>query len=343
MREGLDDGRAARRLVLGRAPGPVLHLLDLGATIHRLEVTGGDGVRRNVALGHPTAQDYLDGSGFLGGTVGRYANRIAGGRFELDGEAVQVAPSDRGNTLHGGPDGFHRRTWTVLEHDDDHAVLALVSPAGDQGFPGRLSAQARFEVTPDEVRLDLSATTDAPTVVNLTSHLYLNLDGEGAGTVDDHLLTVHAARWLPVDATGIPLGEPVGVDGTAFDLREPRRLGDVVRAGHDQLRDAGGLDHHLVTDGTGLRPVARLVSPRGALAVELSTDQPGVQVYTANAFDGTAPSTSGGRHRQGDGIALEPQHAPDSPNHPSGPDHPSTVLRPGEVYRSAIRWRFGEP
>jgi aldose 1-epimerase len=334
------DGRPVRRLVLGQEPGPVLHLLDLGATVHRLEVTGGDGVRRNVALGHPTGQDHLDSSDYLGSTVGRYANRIAGGRFSLDGREVVLGAHDRGNHLHGGPDGFDRRTWEVVAVDPSRAVLVLHSPDGDQGFPGELDVEVTVEVTEDAVRMDFVATTGAPTVVNLTNHSYFNLDGEGAGTIDDHVLTVHADAWTPVDDTGIPQGEPADVAGTPFDLREPTRLGGVVRSGHPQVVAARGLDHDFVLRGSGWRTAATLDSRASRTRLTLETDQPGLQVYTGNFLDGSRVSTSGGVYRQGDGIALEPQLPPDSPNHQDRPEGRAAILRPGETYRAALRWTF---
>jgi aldose 1-epimerase len=333
----MPDGRPVQRIVLGSPPGPVLHLLDLGATVHRLEVTGGDGHRRNVALGHPTPADYLDSGDYLGGTIGRYANRIARGRFVLDGREIAVGTHDRGHHLHGGPDGFDRRLWEIAEHGDDQAVLVLVSPDGDMGFPGTVRATVRFEVLPDVVRIGLEATTDAPTLVNLTSHTYFNLEGDGSGTVDDHHLLLEADQYTPVDATGIPLGGHADVDGTPFDFRRARLLGPAVRADHEQVALARGIDHNVVVRGEGLRTAAVLSSVRTGTRLELRTDQPGLQVYTGNFLDGTGRSTAGTRYRQGDGIALEPQLFPDSPNRP---DFPSAVLRPGETYRSTIELRF---
>ncbi|HEX2892880.1 MAG TPA: aldose epimerase family protein [Marmoricola sp.] len=334
----LPDGRPVRRLTLGRAPGPVLSLLDLGATVQGLEVTCGDGKRREVVLGQGSVEDYLASSDYLGGTIGRYANRIASGRFELDGRAVVVGAHDRGNSLHGGPDGFDRRLWQLDEHSDSHACLSLESPDGDQGFPGALHASVRYDVLADRVAITLEARTAAPTVVNLTNHAYFNLDGVGAGTIDDHELTVLADEYTPVDASGIPLGEHAPVAGTPFDLREPTLLGPVVRAGHEQLAAMKGLDHNFVLQGAGLRRAAVLTSRRTGTTLELHTDQPGLQVYTGNALDGSTPGASGGRYRQGDGIALEPQLFPDSPNRPAWP---SPVLRRGEHYRATLEWRFG--
>jgi galactose mutarotase-like enzyme len=336
----LPDGRDVRRLVLGEAPGPVLHLLDLGATVHRLEITGGDGLRRNVALGYPSPEDYLDSSDYLGGTIGRYANRIAAGRFSLGGRDVVLGAHDRGNHLHGGPDGFDRRTWDVVAHTRSRAVLVLHSPDGDQGFPGDLDVVVTFEVSASGVRIDFQATTDAPTVVNLTSHAYFNLDGEGAGTIDGHELQLAADRFTPVNADGIPLGEHAGVEGTPFDFRRPALLGPAIRDGHEQVAAARGIDHNFVLGGSGWRTAATLVSRRTATCLRLDTDQPGLQVYTGNFLDGARSSTTGRLYRQGDGVALEPQLFPDSPNRP---EYPSPVLRPGETYRAGLAWRFSPP
>ncbi|WP_457109174.1 aldose epimerase family protein [Marmoricola sp. URHA0025 HA25] len=334
----LPDGRPVRRILLGEPPGPVLVLLDLGATVQSLEVGCGDGVRRDVVLGQATPQEYLESSDYLGSTVGRYANRIAGGRFPLEGAQVVVGTHDRGNSLHGGPDGFDRRVWEIVDHSEVHAQLSLVSPDGDQGFPGTLHATARFEVVRSDVRVDLTATTDATTVVNLTSHAYFNLDGAGAGTIDDHVLRVDAEEYTPVDRNGIPLGAHAPVAGTAFDFRAPAAIGPAVRSGEEQVGWARGIDHNYVLHGEGLRRAAVLSSRRTGTTLELHTDQPGLQVYTGNFLDGTRPSADGGRYRQGDGIALEPQLFPDTPNRPQ---FGSAVLRPGETYRSRIVWRFG--
>jgi aldose 1-epimerase len=316
-----------QRLTIGSAPGPVLEVLDLGATVHRLWVTGGDGVRRNVVLGHATPQEYLDSVDYIGGTIGRYANRIKDGRFPLDGRVVQVLTNERGNTLHGGPEGFDKRTWEAVHHTHDQLTLRLESSDGDQGFPGALTATAAFTTTGDSVRLLLGAVTDAPTVVNLTSHAYFNLDGDGA--VEGQLLRVAADDYLPVDRLGIP-ADPLPVAGTPFDLRERSRLGEVMAR-------TGGLDHNFVLVGSGLAAV--LDSPATRTRMELSTDQPGLQVYTGNGLDGTTLSTTGAPYRSGAGVALEPQRLPDTPNRP---EFGSAVLRAGEAYHARLEWRFSE-
>ncbi|MCD4523481.1 aldose epimerase family protein [Nocardioides sp. cx-173] len=330
------SGETVHRLVLGSAPGAVLHVLTLGATVHRLEVEAG-GPRRNIALGHRDPADYLGSSDYIGGTIGRYANRIAGGRTTLDEDELTLGAHDRGNHLHGGPDGFDRRVWEVVDAGADHAVLSLVSPDGDQGFPGTVRAQVTFTVTGHAVGVELAATTDAPTLVNLTSHAYFNLDGEGAGTIDEHRLTVPAERYTPVDATGIPLGDHAPVAGTAFDFRRPAAIGPRVRRDEEQIVLARGIDHNYVVDGKGWRTAAVLESPASGTRLTLRSDQPGLQVYTGNFLDGSRRTAEGGLYRQGDGIALEPQLHPDSPNRP---DWPSAVLRPGETYRHRLEWEL---
>lgn len=331
----MSGSTGAASVVIGGEPGPELHLLDVGASVQRLVVTGGDGVRRDVALGLPDAAAVRASTDFVGGVVGRYANRIAGGRFSLDGREIVLPTNDRGHHLHGGPDGFHRRRWAVIEQGADRVTYELVSPDGDQGYPGTVTARARYVVEGSQVGLELTATTTATTVVNLTSHAYVNLHGRG--TIDEHTLTVPAASYLPVDATAIPLGGEVPVAGTPFDLRNGVELGRVVRSDHAQIRDAHGIDHTYMVDGRGWRRAATLIGPRTGIGMELWSDQPGLQVYTGNSFDGTSRDLEGRLLRQGDGIALEPQLPPDSPNRP-GPLSP--VLRPGETYRSRIAWLF---
>ena len=326
----------ATTIVLGEAPGVELHLLPLGATVHRVVVTCGDGVRRDVVLGLAGPDEPLAASGYVGGTIGRYANRIARGRFRLDAREVELPVNDRGHHLHGGPEGFDKRPWTVVERTTGSVLLELVSPDGDQGHPGELTARARFDVDAEGVAIELSATTTAPTVVNLTSHAYFNLHGRGSA--DGHLLQVGADEYTPVDATGIPYASHEPVAGTPFDFRESRELGQAIRSAHEQVRAARGIDHNLVLSGSGWRRAATLVGPETATRMELWTDQPGLQVFTANTFDGASAARSGALLRQGDGVALEPQLFPDSPNHP---EWPSALLRPGELYRSRIAWRFG--
>lgn len=302
------------RIVLGADPGPVVELLAVGATVHRFEATGRDGVRRNLVLHHADEASRAGSTDYLGPVVGRYANRIAGGWIEVDGRRHHLATNEGSTTVHGGPDGFDRRVWELVASDERSARFRLVSPDGDQGFPGEVLAEAAYELLADGYALTLTATTDAPTVLNLTQHGYAALDD--SGSVDDHVLTVPADHYLPVDDAGLPSGDPVPVAGTRFDLRAGRRLGDV-----------GEVDHGFVVPGQGLRTVAVLASPLTGTRLTVRSDQPSVQVYTGDAL------TS---HPLRAGVALEPQLLADSPHHPQWP---SAVLRPGETYRHRLEWR----
>jgi aldose 1-epimerase len=319
---------------IGSARGIEVDVLPYGATMQRLEVTGGDGVRRDILVGVAGENELRSSSAYFGSTIGRYANRIAEGRFDLDGRKITLTVNDGANHLHGGTDGFDSREWTVTARSSDSVTMEIVSPDGDQGYPGEVRARATFSVAGETVRLVLTAATTAATVVNLTSHAYFDLDGHG---VDDHDLQVFASSFIPVDSSGIPMGTIDSVDGSILDLRAGRRVGDVSRAVHPQLLGARGLDHNFVVDGDGLRRAARLSSVRSRTTVEVWSDQPGLQVYTGNFLDGSDVSRRGAMLRQGDGIALEPQLFPDSPHHP---EFPSAVLRPGDTYRSIIEWRL---
>jgi aldose 1-epimerase len=321
--------------VVGSRDGLRLEILEYGATVHRLLVPSSSGPR-NVVLGHASVEEYAASTAYFGATVGRYANRIAEGRFTLDGTEHVLDRNENGNTLHGGPEGFDSRIWSVGSRSEEAVTLTLHSPEGDQGFPGAVDATVTYTVSGDEVRIDLAAGTDRPTVVSLTNHSYFNLAGEGEGSVDDHLLQVHADHYTPTDGRLIPTGELAPVDGTPLDLREPTRIGDAVRRDHPQLRMAQGIDHNFAVRGSGLREVATVRA--AGLRLEVSSDAPGVQVYTGNFLDGTAAGTTGSLYRQGDGLALEPQAFPDSPNQPA---FDSVVLRPDQTYRRTIVWRIG--
>ncbi len=328
------DDNERRLVTIGSAPGVELDILPYGATVQRMSITDGNGQRRDVLVGVAGEVELRSSTAYFGSTVGRYANRIDKGRLTIDGRPVQLTVNDGGNHLHGGSDGFDSRHWSVVAQSANSVELELVSPDGDQGYPGEVRARAFFAVTPNTVRLDLSATTTATTVVNLTSHVYFDLDGHG---IDDHTLQVFASAFTPVDAHGIPDGTVGRVETTELDLRQPVRIGDVARTTHPQVLAARGVDHNFVVDGDGLRCAARLVSTRSRTELEVWSDQPGIQVYTGNFLDGTDISRRGTTLRQGDGIALEPQRFPDGPNHQN---FPSALLHPGETYRSAIEWKF---
>ena len=317
-------------ITVGAEPGPVLRVSPLGARVVSLTIGVGGG-RREVTCGVDD-DAFRATPHFLGATVGRYANRIARGHLPLDGVDHGLATQATGHTLHGGPDGFDRRTWQVAETSADHVVLTLESADGDQGFPGHVRATARYDVTPDGVVVTTTATTDAPTVVNLTNHSYFSLGAPGASDVRDHRLQVAAERFTAVDDELIPTGL-ADVQDTPFDLRTATLLRDVVAADHPQL--VNGLDHNYVLDGSG--PQVRLISPSGDLTLEITTDQPGVQVYTGQGLQEVALEGAAPDYPAFAGIALEPQVFPDSPHHP---EWPSAVLRPGESYRHVTSWRF---
>ncbi len=333
---GMDDTGA---YTLDNGNGMRVRILAYGAIVQSIEVPDRDGRTANVALGFPGPEGYAaHPDPYFGAVVGRYANRIAGGRFTLDGTRYAVPVNNGPNSLHGGETGFDKRTWTASP-SATAVELTLVSPDGDQGYPGTLTASVTYSLSPDNaLTAQYRATTDGPTVVNLTNHGYVNLAGEGSGTIEDHLLQINAAHYTPVDETLIPTGEIAPVAGTPFDFRQPTPIGARVRAADPQLLRAQGYDHNWVLDGSGLRVAAVVSEPVRGRTLTVSTTEPGLQFYSGNFLDGTFTGTGGRAYRQGDGLALETQHFPDSPNRP---DFPSTVLRPGEEYRSTTVYAFG--
>ena len=317
----LSDGTPVHRWTLERA-GIRVRILSYGGIVQSLEVPDRDGRVANVVLGFADLDGYLTHpEPYLGALIGRYANRIAGGRFPLEGAVYALAQNNGPNSLHGGDGGFDKRVWDVAPLEDwAHGLRrSRVTPHGEEGFPGRLEVSATYTLEEDgALALAYEAVTDAPTVVNLTNHSYFNLGG--SGNAGGHELRLAASRFTPVDENLIPSGGLAEVAGTRFDFRQPRKTG-------------GGYDHNFALDGgvTGTpREVAELHDPASGRVVTVETSEPGLQLYTADHL--------GEPFAPGDGIALETQHYPDSPNRP---DFPSTVLRPGEVFRSRTTYRFG--
>ncbi|AYG79028.1 Aldose 1-epimerase [Streptomyces hundungensis] len=324
--------------------GTRLKVLSYGGIVHSLELPDRQGNLANVSLGFDNLADYVAKSPYFGGLIGRYGNRIAAGRFTLDGHTYQLPLNDGENSLHGGTQGFDKRMWHIdpfTRGSDTGLVLSRVSPDGEMGYPGTLKVRVTYTLTARGAwRIDYEATTDRPTIVNLTSHTYFNLAGEGSGTIYDHTLELAAGRYTPVDAGLIPTGELSRVAGTPFDFRRAKPIGRDIRAGGEQLVRAKGFDHNWVLDkGITASPgyALTLADPSSGRVMRMHTTEPGLQFYSGNFLDGTLVGSSGRAYRQGDAVALETQHFPDSPNHPA---FPSTVLRPGTTYRTSTIHSF---
>jgi aldose 1-epimerase len=338
-------GASVERYTLSNS-GMRVRILTYGGILQSIEVPDRAGHLTNISLGFATLDQYVQGSPFFGALIGRFANRIAGGRFTLDGVTYEVPVNNGPNSLHGGLEGFDKRIWQaspVQEPDDATGLkLALFSPHGDQGYPGALSVEVIYTLTAhNALRLEYRATTDRPTIVNLTNHTYFNLAGEGSGSIEDHVLTLFADHYTPIDDTLIPIGTLAPVAGTPMDFTSPTPIGARLRAGFDQLARAHGYDHNYVLDrqpsDNSLRLAARAVDPTSGRVLDVLTTEPAIQFYSGNFLDGSCIGTSGRMYRQADAFTLETQHYPDAPNHP---DFPSTELRPGEVFASTTVFRF---
>ncbi|MFE6157966.1 aldose epimerase family protein [Streptomyces sp. NPDC056486] len=339
----LADGTKVYRWSLANG-GTRMKVLSYGGIVQYLELPDRHGRYTNVSLGYDTIEEYVAGTTFFGATIGRYGNRIAKGRFTLDGKTHQLSVNDGENSLHGGAKGFNTRVWDVEPFKDSSGVglrLHYTSVDGEMGYPGTLRVTVTYTLTErGDWRIDYAATTDKATVVNLTNHTYYNLAGEGSGDILGHELALAAARFTPTDAGLIPTGDLAKVAGTPFDFRRAKTVGEDIRVSHEQLVTAKGFDHNWVLDkGVTKRPehFATLRDPGSGRALKIATTEPGVQFYSGNFLDGTLTGPSGRTYRQGDGLCLETQHFPDSPNQPK---FPSTVLRPGQTYRSSTVHSF---
>lgn len=338
------DGQPVELYRLTNANGMEITVLTYGGTIQSISVPDRDGTIANVALGFDNLDDYVAMSPYFGCITGRYANRIARGRFTLDGQEYELAINNDPNTLHGGDVGFDKKIWTVDSADAGSIVLSYTSPDGEEGYPGTLDVTVTYTLTDaDEIQIDYNATTDAPTVLNLTNHSYFNLRGEGNGAILDHELMLNAPEFTPVDETLIPTGEITPVAGTPFDFTTAKAIGQDIRdASSEQILIGRGYDHNFVIDRSGvadgeLALVAQATDPDSGRMMEVRSTEPGVQLYTGNFLDGTFAGTSGHVYRQTDAFCLETQHFPDSPNQP---DFPSTVLEPGDEFTSTTVYAF---
>jgi aldose 1-epimerase len=329
----LADGSLVERFTLENAHGTRARIISYGGIVTSLEVGG-----RNVVLGCADLAGYVADDSYFGALIGRYGNRIARGRFALDGGTYQLVCNNPPNALHGGPRGFHKALWDA-DPVGARLVLRHRSPDGDEGYPGNLDIEVAYGLSEDDaLTIEYTASTDQPTIVNPTNHSYFNLAGEGSGDVYGHEVTLFADAFTPVDATLIPTGDILPVTGTPFDFRTATPIGARLRRNDEQLMRARGYDHNFVLRSPGsLGMAARVVEPQSGLAMQVWTDQPGFQFYSGNFLDGSKAGPSGRAYRQGDGFCLETQHFPDSPNQPG---FPSTVLRPGDVLRSQTEYRF---
>ena len=343
----LPDGTPIESVVLTGANGVSARIMTLGATLQALNAPDRSGHVADVTLGYDDARSYVEHPNYWGQTIGRYANRIAGGRFTLDGKTYQLPLNDKTNSLHGGTVGLDKRVWQIVEVSDKGGVakvaLQTVSPAGDQGYPGNLTVTTTYTLDDrGSLTIDMDASTDAPTIVNLTNHALFNLAGEGAPSgALGHRMTVAAHRYTPVNAALIPTGELRDVTGTPFDFTKGSIIDEVVRDGRDpQIVIGRGVDHNFVLDAGKTRDpklAVRLEDPRSGRVLEVLTDQPGIQIYTGNFLDGTFVGKNKHVYRMGDGIALEPQVFPDTPNKPA---FGSARVDPGKPYHHRMIYRM---
>ena len=321
-----------------------VRFLSYGGIITEIDVPDRTGRLGDIALGLKALQDYETLPGHFGAITGRYANRIGGAQFTLNGQIYHLIANNGANTLHGGPNALDRQIWTVSPapvSDGVAATLSYVSPDGDQGFPGTLTTQVTYSLSNDDaLRIDYVASTDKDTVVNFTNHSYFNLAGNGSGSVADQLLLVNADRYTPVGPDVIPTGEIASLDGTPLDFRQMLPIGARLNSAFQQMVYAHGYDHNFVVNqpaGDGLTFAARAYDPRTGRIVDCLTTEPAVQVYTSNGMNGSVVGSSGTTYRQTEAFTLETQHFPDSPNKPN---FPTTELKPGQEFHSTTIFRF---
>ncbi|MFC2126109.1 aldose epimerase family protein [Bacteroidota bacterium] len=318
-------------------------ITNYGGIITAISVPDRNGKIDDVTLGFNTLEEYLERHPYFGAIVGRFGNRIAGGRFTLDGKEYTLVTNNGPNHLHGGIIGFDKKVWDAEKIiSDDHVGIKLfyISPDAEEGYPGDLSVTVTYTLSEEnELRIDYHATTDQKTVLNLTNHAYFNLKGEGQGDILDHIMTFNADNYVPTDSFSIPLGNIEPVEGTPFDFRESHKVGERIEADHVQIKNGTGYDHSYVVNGVigTLRPCATVYEPTSGRLMEVETSQPGVQFYTGNFLNGSLIGKSGKAYHQRSGLCLETQCLPDSPNQPQ---FPSAELAPGEEFTSTTVYKF---
>jgi aldose 1-epimerase len=337
---GTTNGKEVYLLTLTNKAGNVIRLTNYGAKINWIEVPDKNGKKDNITFGYDTFDETLKGDMSFGSVVGRFANRIAKGKFSIDGVVYNTPINNGPNTLHGGPAGWHSVVWNteILKDSKFPAVkFTYVSPDMEEGFPGTVNASITYTWTDNnEIVMDYTCTTDKKTVVNVTNHAYFNLHGAGNGDILDHELTLKASAFTPVDSFMIPTGEIRPVAGTPFDFNTPHKIGERIGENYDQLILGKGYDHNFVLDNKDEVDVT-VYEPVSGRMLEVITDQPGMQLYTGNFLDGTKIGHGGKPFNYRSGMCLESGHYPDSPNHP---EFPTTILNPGETFKSTTIYRF---
>jgi len=342
----MPDGTAIEIFTLKNSQGMEVRTIPYGAIIVSIRVPDRAGRMDDVVIGHDRLEGYLTASRFFGAVVGRYGNRIAKGRFTLEGRTYELAVNNGPNHLHGGVKGFDKVVWQAEPFSTAAGTgvrYRYVSPDGEEGYPGRLDVRVTYTLTErNQLVVEYLATTDKATPVNLTQHSYFNLAGDGVRDVLDHVVQINAERYTPVDATKIPTGDLAPVAGSPFDFRTPVRIGAHIADEHPQIAIGGGYDHNFALTRTGggqkLEWAARVFEPSTGRTLTVTTTEPGLQLNTANALDGSITGKAGHVYRARYGLCLETQHFPDSPNQPA---FPSTILRPGETFRSRTEFEFG--
>jgi aldose 1-epimerase len=339
---GEADGKPISLYTLRNKAGMEVTITTYGGAVTSLKVPDRNKTMSDVVLGFDQVGSYQATTSYFGALIGRYGNRIGKGKFQLDGQVYQIPANDGGNALHGGTIGFNKRVWDAKDvSTPEAAVLELhyLSPDGEMGFPGNLDVTVRYTVeAKNGLKIEYNATTDKPTVLNLTNHSYFNLAGAGSGSVLKHRLTIRAEHFTPVDSGLIPTGVVQAVEGTPFDFRHGNVIGSRINDKNEQLTLGKGYDHNFVLDAPGnlTQWAVKVEEPNSGRVMEVYTDQPGVQFYTGNFLDGSMQGV-GGAFKYREALCLETQHFPDSPNHPN---FPSAVLRPGETFHSVTIYRF---
>jgi len=337
------DGTPVELFTLANKNNLTVQITNYGGIITTLKVPDKDGNIEDVVLGYYTLEEYLERSPHFGCLVGRFGNRIAGGKFVLDGVEYNLAINNGPNHLHGGLEGFDKKVWIpemIVMKDAAGLKLTYLSPDGEENYPGNLNVEAMYSLNDDnELILTFKAVTDKTTILNLTHHSYFNLKGHGEGDILDHQIRFNSNQIVPIDSTSIPLGPLMNVENTPFDFRQSKAIGKDIKADHEQIRNGGGYDHSFVVDGYNgeLKLACTVTEPVSGRIMEVWTTEPAVQFYTGNFLDGSLTGKDGKVYHKRYGFCLEAHHYPDSPNHP---EYPTTELNPGEIYKQITIYKF---